>query len=471
MEDYRIVVDQSTSGTKVLLVKTTGDNIKIINRVDKAHKQIYPNPGWVEHDPIEIIENVNELITKVLMISKVKESEILSLSIVNQRETVVIWDKKTGKPLMNALVWQCNRGGEICENLINDAQEEIIQSKTGLKIDTYFSGSKLKWFFTHHNVENATDIAIGTMDSWLIWNLTNKEIFATEPSNASRTLLYNIHTQQWDEDLCKLFNTPITGLPEIRSTDASFGFYKGIPIIGVMGDSQAALYGQNLIKKGDVKATLGTGCSVLMHNGENHLIEGASILRTVAWRKNDETSYALEGIIRSCTDTLNWMSNELGFFSTVEEGSDMAFSIPDSGSVYLIPAQLGLATPFWKSDATASFVGMTRSSTKTQLIRAAFDSIAFQIKAVIDELEKNAKTKIESIKVDGGASKNKELLQLIADTLQKKIITEEIEEMSALGVLLMSFDINRSQKNQKVFEPKKDNKNQYNEWLKNVDKI
>lgn len=471
MEDYRIVVDQSTSGTKVLLVKTTGDNIKIINRVDKAHKQIYPNPGWVEHDPIEIIENVNELITKVLMISKVKESEILSLSIVNQRETVVIWDKKTGKPLMNALVWQCNRGGEICENLINDAQEEIIQSKTGLKIDTYFSGSKLKWFFTHHNVENATDIAIGTMDSWLIWNLTNKEIFATEPSNASRTLLYNIHTQQWDEDLCKLFNTPMTGLPEIRSTDASFGFYKGIPIIGVMGDSQAALYGQNLIKKGDVKATLGTGCSVLMHNGENHLIEGASILRTVAWRKNDETSYALEGIIRSCTDTLNWMSNELGFFSTVEEGSDMAFSIPDSGSVYLIPAQLGLATPFWKSDATASFVGMTRSSTKTQLIRAAFDSIAFQIKAVIDELEKNAKTKIESIKVDGGASKNKELLQLIADTLQKKIITEEIEEMSALGVLLMSFDINRSQKNQKVFEPKKDNKNQYNEWLKNVDKI
>lgn len=471
MEDYRIVVDQSTSGTKVLLVKTTGDNIKIINRVDKAHKQIYPNPGWVEHDPIEIIENVNELITKVLMISKVKESEILSLSIVNQRETVVIWDKKTGKPLMNALVWQCNRGGEICENLINDAQEEIIQSKTGLKIDTYFSGSKLKWFFTHHNVENATDIAIGTMDSWLIWNLTNKEIFATEPSNASRTLLYNIHTQQWDEDLCKLFNTPITGLPEIRSTDASFGFYKGIPIIGVMGDSQAALYGQNLIKKGDVKATLGTGCSVLMHNGENHLIEGASILRTVAWRKNDETSYALEGIIRSCTDTLNWMSNELGFFSTVEEGSDMAFSIPDSGSVYLIPAQLGLATPFWKSDATASFVGMTRSSTKTQLIRAAFDSIAFQIKAVIDELEKNAETKIESIKVDGGASKNKELLQLIADTLQKKIITEEIEEMSALGVLLMSFDINRSQKNQKVFEPKKDNKNQYNEWLKNVDKI
>lgn len=471
MEDYRIIVDQSTSGTKVLLVKTAEDDIKIINRIDKAHKQIYPKPGWVEHDPIEIIENVKELITQVLMVSKMKEEEISSLSIVNQRETVVIWDKKTGKPLINALVWQCNRGGEICEDLINDGREELIQTKTGLKIDTYFSGSKLKWFFTQHNIKSTTEIAIGTMDSWLIWNLTNKEVFVTEPSNASRTLLYNIHTQQWDEGLCHLFNTPIIGLPEIRSSDDLFGFYKGIPIIGVMGDSQAALYGQNLIKKGDVKATLGTGCSILMHNGENHLIEGNSVLRTVAWKKNNETSYALEGIIRSCADTLNWMSNELGFFSTVEEGSEIAFSIPDSGSVYLVPAQLGLATPFWKSDAKASFVGMARSSTKSQLIRAAFDSIAFQIKAVIDEIERNAKIKIESIKIDGGASKNKELLQLIADTLQKKIITEEVEEMSALGVLLMSFDINRSQENQKLFEPKNNNEDQYNEWLEYVNKI
>ncbi len=468
MAEYRIVIDQSTSKTKALLVRVSGGTIKIIERMDKSHRQIYPEPGWVEHNPIEIFENVKELINKILQSNNLKKENVLSLSIVNQRETIVIWDKETGEPIINALVWQCNRSEKICKSLIENGFEEIIQDNTGLKIDNYFSGPKIKWVFDNYDLVEKSNIVIGTIDTWLIWNLTNREVFATEPSNASRTLLYNIHKQEWDKKLCEIFNVSKGMLPEILSSNSNFGFYEGIPIVGVMGDSQAALYGHKLTKRGDVKATLGTGCSILMNNGGNSEVENSTIIQTVAWKKNNKLSYALEGVIKSCTDTLNWLQNELNLFNTIGEGSKMAFSILDSEGVYLIPGQLGLAAPFWEANTKASFIGMTRSNTNEHLIRAAFDSMVFQIKAVIDEMEKETKIKIGSIKVDGGASKNNDLIQLMSDVLQKKIIIEEVEELSALGILMLSFDVDIDRKHQQIFKPKTNKEHFYSDWLEHV---
>lgn len=468
--DYRVVIDQSTSGTKLLLVEISDQKPSIVKRVDKPHKQIYPQSGWVEHDPVEIVENVKNLFEQLMEETKVKKEQIASLSITNQRETIVVWDKKTGKPITNALVWQCNRSVEICNQLIAEEKEELIQEKTGLKVDTYFSAPKLKWLFQYRKdlLDQNTNIAIGTMDTWLIWNLTNQKVFVTEPSNASRTLLYNIHTEKWDEELCKIFDTPIDALPEVKSSDATFGEYNGIPIVGVLADSQAALYGQGSIHTGDTKATLGTGCSVMMQIGEHTHWGNETVLKTIGWKKDKQVSYALEGIIRSCTDTLNWMSEQLGLFETVEEGSEVAFTLEDSDGVYLIPAQLGLGAPFWKPEAKAGFAGLSRSHTKAHMIRAGFDTIVFQIRAVLDAMEKSTETEITELKVDGGASKNEALLQLLADVLQKRIIVSDIEEMSAFGALKMAVELNIKSKNPKIVEPKEEREEEYKEWFNHV---
>lgn len=305
--DYRVVIDQSTSGTKLLLVEINDQKPSIVKRVDKKHEQFYPQSGWVEHDPVEIVENVKTLFDQLMEETKIKKEQIVSISITNQRETIVVWDKNTGEPITNALVWQCNRSVNICNQLIAEQKEELIQEKTGLKVDTYFSAPKLKWLFENklNVLEDRQNIAIGTIDTWLIWNLTGGSMFATEPSNASRTLLYNIHTEKWDEELCELFDTPIDALPEVKSSDDTFGEYKEIPIIGVLADSQAALYGQGSIHTGDTKATLGTGCSIMMQIGEHTDWGDNTVLKTIGWKKDSQVSYALEGIIRSCTDTLN----------------------------------------------------------------------------------------------------------------------------------------------------------------------
>jgi glycerol kinase len=473
--DYRVVIDQSTSGTKLLLVEINDQKPSIVKRVDKKHEQFYPQSGWVEHDPVEIVENAKTLFDQLMEETKIKKEQIISISITNQRETIVVWDKSTGKPITNALVWQCNRSLDICNQLIAEKKEELIQEKTGLKVDTYFSAPKLKWLFRERPElqESAKndELAIGTIDTWLIWNLTQTKVFATEPSNASRTLLYNIHMNEWDKELCELFDTPINSLPEVRSSDSQFGEYKGIPIVGVMADSQAALFGQGSTEVGDVKATLGTGCSVMMQIQDNAKWRHEKILQTIGWKKAGEISYALEGIIRSCTDTLNWLSKDLALFDTVEEGSQIAFSVPDSAGVHLIPGQLGLGAPFWEPNAQASFVGLNRSSTKAHMIRAGFDTIVYQIKAVIDVMEEASDTTIEELRVDGGASKNEQLLQLLADVLQKNILINGIEEMSALGALRMAVEIDTIYKLPKKVYPQKRRKHEYESWLKEVYKV
>lgn len=464
--EFHVIIDQSTSGTKLLLV-TNSDSLSIIDRLDRKHRQLYPKKGWVEHDPIEIIDNIYSLFNEMLAKHQLIHEEIKSISITNQRETIVAWNRVTGEPIHHSLVWQCNRGKDICQKLVADGKEELVKRKTGLRIDSYFSGSKIKWLAENslmmNDLAKKQELAIGTMDAWIIWNLTQGQVFATEPSNACRTLLYDIHKNQWDEELTQLFEAPLSALPQVKRSRDNFGYYKGIPIVSVRADSQAALFGQNCVEIGDVKATLGTGCSVMMQVRGNDDFNNDEIMTTIGWCDEETTFYALEGIIRSCGDTLTWLSESLGLFNSFEEAENLAFGLPDNGGVYLVPAQLGLAAPFWLANATASFEGMSRSTTKAHLIRAGFESVVYQIKAVLDSMEQVADVTIDTLKVDGGLSKNKKLMQLLADVLMKKVEISEVEELSAMGTFLEKN--NFVTQNISLFPKENEYYKNYQQWL------
>lgn len=433
----QLVLDQSTSGTKLLVVQEG----KIIKRYDRKHEQIYPQIGWVEHDPLEIWGNVEELFVTALKENHLSSKEIQTLSLTNQRETVIIWDKTTGMPLYNAMVWQCNRSTGICESLIGEGKEPLVSEKTGLRIDPYFSGSKIKWLMDEYpeikEKSGTGELAIGTMDAWLIWKMTEGEVFATDASNACRTLLYNIHENDWDEDLLDLFGVSRKDLPEIRNANALFGKYQGIPIQGVLADSQAALYGENCINYGDVKITMGTGCSILMQVKEKKNIRDPRILTTLAWQDTQETTYALEGIIRSCGDALNWFGSQIAKVEEIAYQCNECFDISQE-EVYFIPALLGMGAPYWDNQMTASFLGMKRTTTQTDLLKAVLESLIFQIKSVIDTMEEVSQLTIPQVFVDGGISKNKALMAQLATLLNKKVIVNDIEEYSAIGTLRMA---------------------------------
>lgn len=433
----QLVLDQSTSGTKLLVVQEG----KIIKRYDRKHEQIYPQIGWVEHDPLEIWGNVEELFVTALKENHLSSKEIQTLSLTNQRETVIIWDKTTGMPLYNAMVWQCNRSTVICESLIGEGKEPLVSEKTGLRIDPYFSGSKIKWLMDEYpeikEKSGTGELAIGTMDTWLIWKMTEGEVFATDASNACRTLLYNIHENDWDEDLLDLFGVSRKDLPEIRNANALFGKYQGIPIQGVLADSQAALYGENCINCGDVKITMGTGCSILMQVKEKKNIRDPRILTTLAWQDTQETTYALEGIIRSCGDALNWFGSQIAKVEEIAYQCNECFDISQE-EVYFIPALLGMGAPYWDNQMTASFLGMKRTTTQTDLLKAVLESLIFQIKSVIDTMEEVSQLTIPQVFVDGGISKNKALMAQLATLLNKKVIVNDIEEYSAIGTLRMA---------------------------------
>ncbi|MBM7709733.1 FGGY-family carbohydrate kinase [Enterococcus lemanii] len=433
----QLVLDQSTSGTKLLVVQEG----KIIKRYDRKHEQIYPQIGWVEHDPLEIWGNVEELFVTALKENRLSSKGIQTLSLTNQRETVIIWDKTTGMPLYNAMVWQCNRSTAICESLIGEGKESLVSEKTGLRIDPYFSGSKIKWLMDEYpeikEKSGTGELAIGTMDAWLIWKMTEGEVFATDASNACRTLLYNIHENDWDEDLLELFDVSRKDLPEIRNANALFGKYQGIPIQGVLADSQAALYGEDCINCGDVKITMGTGCSILMQVKEKKNIRDPRILTTLAWQDTQETTYALEGIIRSCGDALNWFGSQIAKVEEIAYQCNKCFDISQE-EVYFIPALLGMGAPYWNNQMTASFLGMKRTTTQTDLLKAVLESLIFQIKSVIDTMEEVSQLTIPQVFVDGGISKNKALMAQLATLLNKKVIVSDIEEYSAIGTLRMA---------------------------------
>ncbi|EMG9651205.1 glycerol kinase [Listeria monocytogenes] len=432
---YQIAIDQSTSGTKVLLFKEG----KLVDRLDKKHRQLYPKKGWVEHNPIEICQNVRTLIADILTKYDLITADIERLALTNQRETIVAWDKQTGKPLYNAIVWQCNRTKEICETLKEAGYEKRIKQLTGLKIDSYFSASKMMWLLENisavRDAASRNQLAFGTMDAWLLFSLTDDSNYFTDRTNASRTLLYDIEKNDWSDELLELFGVKRAYLPEVKQSAGSFGSYQEIPIHSVMADSEAALYGQGCDTFGAVKATLGTGCSVMMQIGENRLPENDAILTTLAWDVAGVNQFALEGIIRSCGDTLVFLSEQLELFNDYHTACKRAFQLPCNEGVVLIPGQLGLGSPYWNTDIRAEILGLTREHTKWHIIRAGFTSIAFQIKAVIDQMELMIGQNIKRLQVDGGLTKQHELMQYLADVLKAEVAVSPAEELSAIGAI------------------------------------
>jgi len=445
MKQYIIAIDQSTSGTKVLLVDEVA---KVVVKKTKSHKQHYPQPGWVEHDPLEIYENVKQLLNEILKNQIIPFKQVKGLSITNQRETIVVWDQETGIPIYNAIVWQCRRTADMCDELKKQGYESVIHEKTGLTLDPYFSASKVKWIFDY--VEGAREKAatskllVGTIDSWLIWKLTKGKVHATDYTNASRTLLFNISSLEWDQELLDLFNIPKSMLPEVKSSNEIFGHVahentplKGLPISGIIGDSQAALFGQKCFELGMAKATYGTGTSVLMYTG--NLIRGKSgLVTSIAWGVDGKVDYALEGIIHSTGDTINWVKNQLELIEDVNELEPLANSIPDNQGVYLIPAFVGLGAPHWASYARAAIVGMDRRSGKAHVARAALESIAYQVKDVAELIYQKSGILLKELNVDGGATINRFLMQFQADMLGVNVKASKLAELSAMGSVYLA---------------------------------
>ncbi|AJH02032.1 glycerol kinase [Clostridium beijerinckii] len=442
-ENFILTIDQSTSATKALIIDNMG-NVKY--KASKKHGQIYPAQGLVEHNPIEIYENVKYVIKQVLEDNKIKEEEILGLSITNQRETAVVWDKETGLPIYNAIVWQCRRTSKICNEL--KEYEEIVTEKTGLRLDPYFSGTKIKWILD--NVEGAREKAnkgellLGTIDSWLIWKLTNGNSHVTDYTNASRTLLLNIKTLDWDKELLKIFNIPESMLPEIYPSDEIFGetdlegkLKKTLKICGVIGDSQGALFGQRCFEIGMAKSTFGTGNSIMVNVGEKYVPSKNGIVSTIAYVSKTSANYGIEGIINCSGDAINWIQHELGLFNDFSEFNEAIDEVKNNEGVYLVPAFLGLGIPHWESQAKASLVGISRNTTKKHIMRAALESIAYQVKDALVVIEKETGIKVKNLNIDGGVTTNKIYNQFLADLLKCKIEKNLNEELSPLGAALL----------------------------------
>ncbi len=442
---YIIAVDQSTSATKACLFDERG---AIVKRATVEHKQYYPQPGYVEHDAQEILENTHLAIFRVVTEAGIDTKAVAALAITNQRETIVAWDSESGKPVYHALVWQDERGTAACQALLEQGAGEEIKKRTGLVVDTYFSASKLQWM-----VENAPQCAraaeagtlmAGTVDSWLIWNFTGRSVFATDYSNASRTLLFNIEERRWDERLLELFNLSSVRLPDVRYSDETYGRYRfretgdEVPIIGVMGDSHAALYGHAGFEQGAAKTTFGTGSSVMMNIGPGFRSSPEGVVTSVAWGVGGEVSYVYEGNIHYTGDTIRWVRDSLGLFTDYGEAESRASALEDNGGVYLVPAFSGLGAPHWVHGIRAAITGLSRGSGADHIIRAGLESIAFQVNDVIETMLSGSKLTLPSLHVDGGPTGNRFLMQFLADILAVPIHVGGIEEVSARGVAFVA---------------------------------
>ena len=466
-----LAIDQSTSATKAVLFNARG---KVLDKASRAHRQIYPQPGWVEHDAEEIWKNVLAVIHKIVTRNPKKISKLAGLSISNQRETVVVFDRQTGKPLHNAIVWQCRRGAEICQHLHDQGHENYVCQKTGLKIDPYFSASKLKWLITGKPDLAAKlrdgNAVIGTMDTFLIHRLTHGKVFATDFTNASRTLLFDIGKLRWDEKLCRLFDIPMRALPEARKSSAHFGVTDaggilpiGIPIIGVMGDSQASLFAQHCFQAGSAKATFGTGTSVLLNIGGKFQTSKSGAVTALAWVWRGQPTYALEGIINFSAATIEWLRTQLGIIKHSGEVEKLALSVKDNGGVYLIPAFAGLSAPYWAPDARAAIVGMSGFTKREHIVRAAQEAIAYQIRDVLDMMRADAKVGLKTLQCDGGPTKNNFLMQFTADLTRTELRVSDVAESSALGAAMQGMlglgiykslnELARLPRKQKLFRP------------------
>ena len=442
---YIIAIDQSTSATKAVLFD---EQCQLISRKNVAHKQYYPKPGWVEHDPEEIYANTIEAI-RLLMAENKKQDASYSLAITNQRETVVVWNKITGKPVYNAVVWQCQRGTDICNDLKQRGYTELIQEKSGLLIDPYFAASGAKWILDNvggaRESANKNELLMGTIDSWLIWKLTGGKVHATDYTNASRTLLFNIHTLDWDDDLLNLFTIPRSMMAKPQPCDSIFGettveglFDTPITIAGVLGDSHGALVGQMCFEAGMGKATYGTGSSVMVNIGEKAVKAPQGLVTSVGFATQDKVFYAFEGNIHCTGATIKWMTEKLQLISSPSVIEEYALSVPDNGGVYLVPAFAGLGAPWWNSQAKAMICGMTLGTERGHICRAALEAIAYQIKDLIDLMTNHAGIALKELRVDGGPTKNNLLMHFQADMLNACINRSDIEEASAMGAVIMN---------------------------------
>lgn len=443
---YIIAIDQSTSASKVILFNKKAE---IVKRVTIPHQQYYPQAGFVEHDAEEIFNNVVNGIKQVVSETSISSNEIAAISITNQRETSLIWDKKTGKPIANAAVWQCQRGTEFCNQLKAEGKEAMVREKTGMIIDPYFSASKLRWILknTPDAKEKAKkgELLVGTIDSWLLWKLSGGKVHATDYSNACRTLLFNIKTLKWDEDLLQLFGLPSSMFPALKFSDEVFGltdtsvvFDIEIPISGLLGDSHAALFGQNCFEPGMAKATYGTGSSIMMNIGNKAIEAPKGLVTSIGYGRNGEIDYVFEGNIHCTGDTINWLKNELQLINNASETEDLAKSVKDTNGVYLVPAFVGLGAPYWDNSARASITGMSRDSNKAHVVRAALESIAYQVKDLIDLMVKEGGIEFKELRADGGPTRNNFLMQFQSDILGRGVVRSTIEEVSALGATFMA---------------------------------
>ncbi len=444
-KDYILSIDQGTTSSRAIIFNGKG---KIVDIAQKEFTQIYPQSGWVEHDALEIWSSQFSVISEVITKANIKLDTIKAIGITNQRETTVVWNRKTGQPIYNAIVWQDRRTAEYCEEIAKKGLQETIQQKTGLLIDSYFSASKINWILEHvegaRDLANRGELAFGTIDSWLVYNLTNREQHVTDVSNASRTLLFNIHTLEWDEELLAIFNIPASMLPKVCSSSEIYGHTAveigntRIPIAGIAGDQQAALFGQLCTKKGMVKNTYGTGCFLLMNIGNKPVISTNKLVTTIAWKVGNDVAYALEGSIFIGGAVVQWLRDELGIIKNSNEVEQLATSVTDTNGVYIVPAFSGLGAPHWNADARGTVVGLSRGANDAHIARASLESIAYQTYDILKAMEIDSNTTIKELRVDGGATQNTFLMQFQSDILKTKVIRPSITETTALGAAFLA---------------------------------
>ncbi len=445
MSKYILALDAGTTSNRAVLVDHSG---KIVKTSQREFEQIFPKPNWVEHDPEEIWATQKFVIRDLLKKTGIKASDVAAIGITNQRETTIVWNRKTGLPVYNAIVWQDRRTAGFCDQLRKDGLEEVIRKKTGLLADAYFSGTKIKWILD--NVEGAREeakkgnLAFGTVDTWLVWRLTHGKQHITEVSNASRTLLFNIHTLEWDKELLEMLDVPLSMLPEVKASSELMGhtlkehFGGEIPISGIAGDQQAALFGQMCTEKGMAKNTYGTGCFMVMNTGKKAIMSKHKLLTTIAWKIGNDVNYALEGSIFIGGAVVQWLRDKLHIIKSAKEVETLAASVDDNGGVYFVPAFVGLGAPHWDPYAAGTIIGLSRGSTDAHIARAALEAIALQSMDVIDTMAKDSGINLTELRVDGGAAANNLLLQIQANVIQKKVIRPKIIETTALGAAYLA---------------------------------
>lgn len=488
MSKYILSFDQGTTSSRAIVFDKSGN---IVSVAQKEFRQIFPQPGWVEHDANEIWSTQIGVATEAVQKAGITTQDIAAIGITNQRETTVVWDRQTSQPVYNSIVWQDRRTSDYCDQLKNDGSAKIIKEKTGLVTDAYFSGTKIKWILD--NVEGAREkaekgeLCFGTIDTWLLWKLTKGQVHATDVSNASRTMIFNIHTLQWDQELLDLMNIPLAMLPEVRSSSEVYGYTEQIvtsakiPVSGIAGDQQAALFGQMCTQPGMVKNTYGTGCFMLMNTGDKPIASSNNLLTTIAWKVNGQVQYALEGSVFIAGAVVQWLRDGLKLIQKSSDVEELSLKEEDSGGVFMVPAFTGLGAPYWNQHARGIIVGLTRGSSNSHIARAAVESIAYQTMDVLKAMEADANISIKEVRVDGGATVNNYLMQFQADILNTTVIRPAITETTALGAaylagLAVGFwsdvkELEAYWQKEKLFEPAMDDgkrKNLQKQWARAI---